>query len=66
MSARAEMPVSHTSLGQHLLGIILGSIRLFILWRELRSAQRLLQQMPDTVLSEIHVSRNSIQRARGR
>jgi uncharacterized protein YjiS (DUF1127 family) len=42
---------------------VVGIIRLAILWRELRSARRLLQSMPDGVLSDIGISRGSIDHA---
>src|SRR5689334_15637833 len=49
-----------TTIGQLLLGGVAGCVRLAILWIEFRSARRLLQSMPDGALSDIGVSRGSI------
>lgn len=51
---------SRSSVGQLALGAIVGGVRLVILWRELRSARRLLQGMSDGGLSDIGVPRSSI------
>jgi uncharacterized protein YjiS (DUF1127 family) len=48
---------------QFMLGAIVSGVRLFILWKEIRSARRLLQAMPDGMLSDIGVSRGSIEHA---
>jgi uncharacterized protein YjiS (DUF1127 family) len=51
------------SFAQFMLGAIVGVVRLFILWKEIRSARRLLQAMPDGMLSDISISRGSIEHA---
>jgi uncharacterized protein YjiS (DUF1127 family) len=51
------------SVGQFVLGAIVGVVRLVILWKEIHSARQLLQGMPDDVLSDIGISRGSIDHA---
>jgi uncharacterized protein YjiS (DUF1127 family) len=48
------------SAAQFLMSAVVGIVRLAILWRELRSARRLLQSMPDGVLSDSGISRGPI------
>ena len=48
---------------QFMLGAIVGGVRLLILWKEIRSARRMLQAIPDGMLSDIGVSRGSIEHA---
>jgi uncharacterized protein YjiS (DUF1127 family) len=52
-----------STVGQFLLGAAVGLVRLLILWKEMRSARRLLQSMPDGVLSDMGISRGSIDHA---
>ena len=55
--------VNHATVGQFLLGFVVGTVRLLILWQEMRSARRLLQSMPDGVLSDMGISRGGIDHA---
>lgn len=55
--------IDHSSRGQAALGFIVGIVRLVILWKEMRSARQLLQSMPDGVLSDMGISRGSIDHA---
>lgn len=54
---------SHSTAAQALLGAVVGVVRLLILWKEIRSARRMLQAMPDGLLSDMGVSRGSIDHA---
>ena len=64
MSALVARPhASQSTAGQFLLGAAVGVVRLLILWKEMRSARRLLESMPDGVLSDMGISRGSIDHA---
>ena len=63
MSTLATGQTYRPTFAQFLLGAIVGVVRLFILWKEIRSARHLLQAMPDGLLSDIGVSRGSIEHA---
>ena len=54
---------NHATVARLLLGALVGIVRLLILWKEMRSARRLLQAMPDGLLSDIGISRGSIDHA---
>ena len=56
-------PTNHSTVAPLLLGAVVGIVRLLILWKEMRSARRLLQAMPDGILSDMGVSRGSIEHA---
>jgi len=49
--------INHSTFGQFLLGVVVGVVRLLILWKEMRAARQLLQSMPDGVLSDMGISR---------
>lgn len=54
---------TRTSAAQLLMGAVVGVVRLLILWKEMRSARQLLQGMPDGFLSDMGISRGSIDHA---
>ena len=54
---------NRSTAGLLVLGAIVGLVRLLILLKEMRSALQLLQSMPDGLLSDMGVSRGSIEHA---
>jgi uncharacterized protein YjiS (DUF1127 family) len=63
VSALVAGKSSRPSFSQLAGDAIVGVVRLLILWRQLRSARRLLHAMPDELLSDMGVSRGAIDRA---
>jgi uncharacterized protein YjiS (DUF1127 family) len=54
---------NRSTFAELVLGAVVGALRLVVFWMEIRAARRLLQSMPDGILSDIGISRGSIDHA---